>query len=221
MLLRRLFEGLFERGVVMVATSNTAPDRLYEGGLQRERFLPFIDILKARLDTVDLGDGTDWRRIRVAGQQVFFVPHDETARAAMAAMFRLLTDGADARPATIEFKGRSIGIARAAEGVAWCRFDELCERPLGAGDYLALAGAYHTLLLENVPIMTDDDRNEAQRFVALIDALYEHKTLLVMSAAAAPDALCRARDVAFAYRRTASRLVEMQTAEYRARHHRR
>jgi cell division protein ZapE len=221
MLLGRLFAALFERGVVVVATSNWPPDRLYEGGLQRDRFLPFIALLERRLETVDLGDGTDWRRIRVAGHPVYFVPHDEAARRALDETFRLLTDGATPAAETVEIRGRAVAIERAAEGVAWCGFDTLCRRELGPADYLAIAGRYHVLLLENVPVMADDDRNEALRFVALIDALYEHRTLLVMSAAAEPDGLCRAREVAFAFRRTASRLVEMRSAAYLAGHHRR
>jgi cell division protein ZapE len=221
MLLGRLFGQLFARGVTLVATSNWPPERLYEGGLQRDRFLPFIALLERRLERVDLGEGTDWRRIRVAGHPVYFVPHDAAARAAMAETFRLLTDGARPAPDSIEIKGRAIVIERAAEGVAWCGFEALCRRPLGASDYLAIAGRYHALLLEDVPVLTDDDRNEALRFVALIDALYEHRTLLVVSAAAEPDALCRARDVAFAFRRTASRLVDMRSAAYLAGHHQR
>ncbi len=221
MLLGRLFEALFARGVTAVATSNWPPERLYEGGLQRDRFLPFIDQLRERLDVVDMGTGPDWRRVRVAGQPVYFVPHDGKAVAALAETFRLLTDGAEPKPDAIEIGGRTIRIERAAEGVAWTKFDALCRTALGASDYLALAGRYHALLLENTPILTDEDRNETLRFVALIDALYEHKTLLAMSAAAEPDALCRARDVAFRFRRTASRLVEMRSATYRARQHRR
>ncbi|MEX1109378.1 MAG: cell division protein ZapE [Dongiaceae bacterium] len=221
MLLGRLFEALIGRGVVIVATSNWAPYRLYEGGLQRDRFLPFIALIEARLDLVDLGDGTDWRRIRVAGQPVYFVPHDERAAAQLRDIFALLTDRAEPRAVSIGLPGRVLSVPRAAEGVAWFGFDALCRRNLGAADYLALAANFHTLLLEDVPVMGDDERNEALRFTALIDALYEHKTLLVMSAAAEPDGLCRARDVAVAYRRTASRLIEMRSAEYVARHHQR
>jgi cell division protein ZapE len=221
MLLGRLVEALMDRGVTIVATSNWAPKRLYEGGLQRDRFLPCIALLEQRLDVIDLGDGTDWRRIRVQGQPVYFVPHDARAEAGLAEIFRLLTGGGAPQPDAIENKGRTIAMARAAEGVAWSDFDALCRQPLGASDYLAIAGRYHALLLENVPVMTGDDRNEALRFVALIDALYEHRTLLAMSAAAEPDALCEARDVAFSFRRTASRLVEMRSAAYLAGQHRR
>ena len=221
MLLARLLDALFASGVTVVATSNWAPERLYEGGLQRDRFLPCIALIEQRLDIVDLGEGTDWRRIRVAGRPVYFVPHDARAEAGLTEIFRLLTGGAAAVPGSVENQGRTIAIERSAEGVAWCSFDALCRQPLGAADYLAIAGRYHALLLENVPIMTDDDRNEALRFVALIDALYEHRTLLAMSAAADPDALCRAREVAFAFRRTASRLVEMRSAAYLAGQHRR
>ncbi len=221
MLLSRLFEALFANGVTVVATSNWPPDRLYEGGLQRDRFLPFIALIERRLDIVNLGEGIDWRRIRVAGRPVYFVPHDARAEAGLAEIFRLLTGGAAPVAGSIENKGRTIAIERTAEGVAWCSFDALCRQPLGAADYLAIAGRYHALLLENVPVMTDDDRNEALRFVALIDALYDHRTLLAMSAAADPDALCQARDVAFTFRRTASRLVEMRSAAYLAGQYRR
>ncbi|MDZ4738184.1 MAG: cell division protein ZapE [Rhodospirillaceae bacterium] len=221
MLLGRLFEALIGRGVVIVATSNRAPQRLYEGGLQRERFLPFIALIEAHLDLVDIGRGTDWRRIRVAGQPVYFVPHDERAAAQLREIFALLTDRAEPKAVSIEFLGRVLFVPRAAEGVAWFGFDALCRQNLGAADYLALAANFHTLLLEDVPVMGDEERNEALRFVALIDALYEHRTLLVMSAEAEPDGLCRARDVAATYRRTASRLIEMRSAEYVARHHQR
>jgi cell division protein ZapE len=221
MLLGRLFEALLGHGVVIVATSNWPPQRLYEGGLQRERFVPFIALIEARLDLVDLGPGTDWRRIRVAGQPVYFVPADERAAARLRETFALLTDRARAQPVSIELEGRSLTVPRAAEGVAWFGFDALCARNLGAPDYLALAARFHTLLLENVPVMGDDDIDEALRFMALIDALYERKTLLIVSADAEPDALCRVRDVAPVFRRTASRLIEMRSSDYLARLHRR
>lgn len=221
MLLGRLFEALLGQGVVIVATSNWPPQRLYEGGLQRERFVPFIALIEARLDLIDLGPGTDWRRIRVAGQPVYFVPADERAAARLRAFFALLTDRSAAQPVSIELEGRTLTVPRAAEGVAWFGFDALCARNLGAPDYLALAAHFHTLLLENVPVMGDDDIDEALRFVALIDALYERKTLLIVSAEAEPDALCRVREVAVAFRRTASRLIEMRSADYLARLHRR
>lgn len=219
MLLGRLFEGLFERGVVVVATSNAAPDELYAGGLQRDRFLPFVDLLKRRLDVLELDGGTDYRMARLADLEVYYVPLGPAADAALETAFARLTEGAEVIPTTLAVQGRSIRVPRAARGVAWFSFDELCRKPLGPSDYLAIATHFHTVFVAGVPRLTPELHNEARRFVTLIDALYEHRAAVVMSAAAMPDELCSDGKAAFEFRRAASRLAEMRSSEYRLRPH--
>jgi cell division protein ZapE len=214
MILGRLFAAMFDRGVVVVATSNTAPDDLYAGGLQRDRFLPFIDVLKARLDILMLDGGTDYRLDRLKGRPVYHVPLGAAATAALDRAFGDLTDGAAGRAETLHVQGRNLEVPRAARGVARFAFAELCERPLGAADYLALARHYHTLIVDGIPCLGAEQRNEARRFITLIDALYDNRTNLVCAAAASPDALYTGRHHEAEFRRTASRLIEMQAEDY-------
>ena len=220
MVLGRLFESLFERGVVVVATSNFEPDRLYEKGLQRDRFLPFIDLLKQRLDLLDLGRGTDYRLDRLRGMTVYHAPLNGTSAAALDEAFRQLTEGAEVAPESVTVKGRQVTAEAAARGVARFSFAELCARPLGAEDYLALAKRFHTLVLEGVPKLSGDKRNEARRFMNLVDALYEHRVNLILSAEAPPQELYPEGDGAFEFERTVSRLMEMQAEDYIASPHR-
>jgi cell division protein ZapE len=219
MLLGRLFEALFERGVVVVATSNWAPDELYQGGLQRERFLPFIDLIKERLDILQLDGGTDYRLLRMRDRQIYFTPLGADATAALEESFRLLTDGARGDPMTLVVQGRELTLSRVAKGAAFLDFDALCRRPLGAADYLALAVHLHSLVLDGVPDLGPDLVNETRRFMTLVDALYEHRTLLVMAAACPLEALHRDGPVAVEFERTRSRLVEMQSDAYRRGQH--
>jgi cell division protein ZapE len=219
MLLGRLFAALFDLGVVVVATSNLAPDDLYAGGLQRERFLPFIALLKERLDILELDGLVDYRLARLKDMRVYHQPLDAAAATALDEAFAQLTDGAAGAPATLMVQGRRLAVPRAAKGVARFRFAELCERPLGAADYIAIATHFHTLILAEIPQMSRAERNEARRFMTLIDALYEHKVNLICSAAAVPDALYAEGDGAFEFQRTASRLMEMQSRDYLARPH--
>jgi cell division protein ZapE len=219
MLLGRLFEALFERGVVVVATSNWPPDELYAGGLQRERFLPFIDLIKERLDLLQLDGGPDYRLLRMRDRRIYFTPLGAAATAALEESFRLLTDGARAEPAILAVQGRELTLPRVAKGAAFLDFDALCRRPLGAADYLALAVHLHSLVLDGVPELGPDLVNETRRFMTLVDALYEHRTLLVMAAASPLDDLHRDGPVAFEFERTRSRLVEMQSDAYRRGHH--
>ncbi|MCZ4282436.1 cell division protein ZapE [Kiloniella laminariae] len=214
MILARLFESLFEHGVVVVATSNWPPDRLYENGLQRENFLPFIDVLKARLDILQLDSGVDYRLERMRNLPVYHTPPGEEVNKALDAAFEALTEGAQAVEEIIPVKGRQLVIRRAARKVALCGFEELCGAALGAGDYLAIAGRYHTLVLSDVPVLGPENRDRARRFMSLIDALYEHRCNLVMSAEAEPEALYPSGDGAFEFERTASRLQEMRSQEY-------
>ena len=214
MILARLFEALFEEGVVVVATSNTHPDNLYAGGLQRDRFLPFIDILKTRIDIVKLEAQRDYRRDRLADMGVYYTLLGVEADAALDQVFAALTDDAVGEPDKVPVMGRVVRVPAAAKGVARFPFADLCEKPLGAPDYLAIAKAYHTIILANVPLLPPAKRNEAKRMVTLIDALYEAKVNIIVSAAAEPDELCTEGDTAAAFERTASRLIEMQSEDY-------
>ncbi|GHD39215.1 cell division protein ZapE [Thalassobaculum fulvum] len=220
MILARLFTALFERGVVVVTTSNRPPDDLYKGGLHRDRFLPFIELLKERLDVVDLGDGTDYRRDRLVGETLFFTPADAAARAALDRLFAELTGGAEPEPDSVVVHGRELEVAHAAKGVARFGFEELCARPLGPADFLALARRYRAVLIDDVPLMTDAIRDRARRFMLLIDSLYERRVTLVCSAAAEAEKLYAGSDWGFEFDRTVSRLMEMRSADYFAEPHR-
>jgi cell division protein ZapE len=219
MILGRLFEQLFERGVVIVATSNTPPDRLYEGGLNRQLFLPFIAEIKQRLDVVELDGPVDFRLHRISGLDVYLWPLGPAADAAMNSAWLKLTDRAEGAPVNLTVLGRSVRVPQAARGVARFSFEDLCCRPLAGADYLAIAHAFHTVLLDHIPRLTADQRNEARRFVLLIDTLYDEGVKLICSAAAPPEELYTAGDGADAFRRTVSRLHEMQSEEYLKRGH--
>ena len=213
-ILGRLFTQLFDLGVIVVATSNIAPDRLYEGGLNRQRFLPFIELVKERMDVVHLDSANDYRLDRMMGLPVYYTPLGSEARASLDRAFRQLTDLDHGHPTTLALKGRAVEVPQAAHGVARFSFEELCARPLGAADYIKIAQSFHTVLVDDVPLMGPERRNEAKRFVTLVDALYEAKTKLILSAAAEPSALYREGDGAFAFERTVSRLMEMQSRDY-------
>ncbi|MBO6763579.1 cell division protein ZapE [Maricaulis sp.] len=216
MILGRLFEHLFAEGVVIVATSNRHPDDLYRDGINRQLFLPFIDLLKDRLDVMELDGGVDHRLRQLEAAPVYYCPLGADADHAMDMAWERLTSGATPQRCTLDVQGRELVVEREVAGVARFTFPELCARPLGAGDYLAIAGRFHTVLLDRVPKLSPDKRNEAKRFVTLIDALYEARTKLVMSADAEPDDLYPSGDGAFEFERTASRLMEMRTHEYLA-----
>jgi cell division protein ZapE len=214
MILARLFEDLFERGVTVVATSNRAPNDLYKDGINRVLFLPFIEQLKAQCDVHELVTSRDYRLDRLTEAPVWYDPLGPDATKALDNAWQRLTLGAEPQSCTLTIKGRKLPVTREAAGVARFSFAELCEKPLGASDYLAIAATFHTVLLDDVPLLTPDRRNEAARFVALIDALYEAKVKLVASAAAEPDALYPDGDGSFEFQRTASRLHEMRSVEY-------
>jgi cell division protein ZapE len=216
MILGRLFTALLEAGVVIVATSNVEPSKLYEGGLNRALFEPFIDLLQERVDTVRLAARTDFRLEKLAGSPVWHVPADARADAALDAVFFTLSGVEQGRPQKIDVKGHELVIPQAGRGVARARFDDLCGKPYGAADFIAVAQRYHTLLLDAVPVMTIERRNEAKRFITLIDALYDHHVKLIASAQAEPFSLYSADSgrEAFEFDRTASRLIEMRSDAY-------
>lgn len=219
MIVGRLFQGLLDQGVVVVTTSNRHPSDLYKDGLQRDRFLPFIKLLEAQLDILELNSERDYRLGRKRGMQVFHTPLGPQAEADLDACFARLTGGQPAKPDEVVVLGRTVPVPAAADGVARFTFEDLCGRPLGPADYLELATLFHTIMISGVPILSPERRDVAKRFVTLIDAMYEHKCLLVCSAAAVPEALYPTGDGAFEFQRTVSRLQEMQSADYIAREH--
>jgi cell division protein ZapE len=218
MILGRLFTALFEAGVVVVATSNVAPDDLYKDGLNRALFLPFIALLRQRLDIVELDARTDYRLEKLARSPVYYTPLSPKADGALDASFLALTGDERGEPVEIELLGRRLHVPQAASGVARFDFDELCRRPLGSADYLEVADRFHTVLIDRIPVMSASERNEAKRFIILVDALYDMRVKLVVSAAAEPDRLFAGADgaEAFEFARAASRLVEMRSADYLA-----
>jgi len=214
MILGRLFQALFERGVVVVATSNIAPDDLFKGQPGRDAFLPFIALIKQRLDVVLMDDGRDFRRERLRGMRTWLVPADARADQELDRAFAELTGGADGKSDTLWVMGRKFVVPMAAEGVARFDFETLCGAAVGAGDYLALATRYHTLILDGIPRLSPDNYDKARRFIVLIDMLYDHRVKLIASADAQPDQLYQRGENARMFERTASRLDEMQSKDW-------
>ncbi len=215
MILSRLFTLLFQKGVVVVTTSNRAPKDLYQGGLQREQFEQFIELAEAHLDIVRIDGPLDYRLQQLkAFEQVYYPSVGEEACEFLYDAYCALTQSAESRPTVVEVQGRNVVLEKTASGVAWVSFAELCERPLGAGDYLEIAALFHTLIMQDIPILSPEKRNEAKRFVTLIDTLYEHKVKLICSAQAPAEALYPAGDGSFEFQRTVSRLMEMQSERY-------
>lgn len=214
MIVGRLFEALFNAGVSVVTTSNRAPTDLYKNGLNRQLFLPFIEMLGKQLVIHHLTSPNDYRQHRLAGGKVYFTPHGPEAEAALAAIWRDLTSNQNPQPLDITVKGRKVRLPGFHGGVGRANFADLCATPLGPGDYLALADALRVLILENIPRLSRAKANEAKRFVTLIDALYEAKVRLICSAAAEPEHLYTQGDGSFEFERTASRLREMQSADW-------
>ncbi len=213
MIVGRLFEKLFAAGVTIVTTSNRTPDELYKDGLNRNLFLPFIALLKDRMTVQELASPNDHRQNRLAGGEVYFTPVTPAARAAMKAVWDDLTGG-QAAPLTLTVKGRSVVIPAFRNGVARATFHDLCGQALGPADYLALAGAVRVLLIDDIPELGRSNFNEAKRFVTLIDALYEARVRVIASAAQKPEMLYIEGEGSFEFERTASRLREMQSADW-------
>lgn len=214
MILGRLFTAIFDHGVSVVITSNWEPDRLYEGGLQRDRFLNFIELIKKRMDVICLDGETDYRARKLREMSVYFAPLGATSTTRADSLFTSLTGEEEPYSDLVSVKGRTIEVPIAAKGVARFSFAHLCERPLGAEDYIAIAKRYHTVFLENVPRLGYDRRNEAKRLMTLVDVLYDHHRNLVITAEENPGELYTGSDHAFEFQRTISRLMEMQTPEY-------
>jgi cell division protein ZapE len=224
MILARLFSEFFARKVVVVSTSNRAPEALYEGGLNRQLFMPFIDLIRQKLDVLQLNGPTDYRLDRLGGAPVYYSPADDAATKALSTTFYHLTDHevgdrAAVGPEEIEVQGRKLFIPIASRGVAVFSFKRLCESPLGAADYLAIAWRYHTVIIVGIPKLGPEKRNEAKRFVTLIDALYENNVKLLCSAAARPEELYEEGHGHFEFQRTVSRLQEMQSHDYLSKGH--
>jgi cell division protein ZapE len=221
MLLGRLFAALFAHGVVVVATSNVDPDNLYKDGLNRALFLPFLDLLRQHMEVVRLEARTDFRLEKLRDSSVYCVPADDRARAALQQAFESLTGRPHGSPTTLRVLGHPIAVPEAAANVARFSFTDLCDKPLGATDFLAVARAFHTIVLDDIPVIQANQRNEAKRFINLIDALYDRHVKLIASAAAEPQDLYlgQGNREAFEFERTASRLIEMRSPEYLAMPH--
>ena len=225
MILSRLFAKLIDRGVAVVATSNRPPADLYQDGLNRELFLPFIALVEQRMSVVPVDGSTDYRLDRLAGVRVWHVPNGPAATAALSQAFFQLTDYPVEDRSKVPAEelavggGRTLHVPKSLKGVAVFSFKRLCGEARGAADYLAIAQRFHSVILVGIPVMTREMRNEAARFVTLIDALYEHRVKLLAAADAEPAGLYPAGDGSFEFARTVSRLMEMRSAEYLAEGH--
>jgi cell division protein ZapE len=225
MILSRLFGKLLEQGVRVVTTSNRPPRDLYKGGLNRELFIPFIELIEQRMLVVEVNGPTDYRLDRLTGVEVWHVPNGPEATADLSRAFFQLTDYPVEDRAKVPSEqlgvggGRTIHVPKSLKGVAVFSFRRLCGEARGAADYLAIARRYHTVIVVGIPVMTREMRNEAARFVTLIDALYEHRVKLLAAADAEPAGLYPAGDGSFEFQRTVSRLEEMRSADYLAEGH--
>lgn len=217
MIIGGLFEALFDQGVTIIATSNYRPDDLYKDGLQRARFLPFIDLIKQNLEVVRLDSPTDYRLRTLSEKGMWFYPLTDQSWQAMDNLFASLTDDAPAPPTTIQIDGRDLPIDRADQRCAWISFATLCRENRGASDYLALGHVFRIIFVDEVPRLSEDNRNEARRFMTLVDTLYDAGRVLVVRAAATPEHLYDGHANAFEWQRTVSRLLEMQSPDWLAR----
>ncbi len=220
MILGSLMEKLFARGVSLVATSNIVPDRLYENGLQRERFLPAIAVLKAHVDVLNVDGGTDYRLRTLEQAELYHCPLDASADATLAQSFAALTPVPASDNVALEVEGRTITARKVADGVAWFDFAALCDGPRSQNDYIELACEYHTVLLSNIPALHKGIDDQVRRFINLVDEFYDRNVKLVISAEKPLESLYSGGRLTFEFQRTQSRLLEMQSHEYLAREHR-
>jgi cell division protein ZapE len=214
MIIGRLFEALEQRGVCFVTTSNLAPDQLYRDGLNRQLFLPFIAKLNSALDVVCLANGTDYRLGRMASRKTYLTPLGKKTVAEIEAIWNDLTDNSEGKAQDIDILGRKLHVPRSAHSCARFTFGELCEQPLAAPDYLALAKTFRTVIIENIPILKATQRNETKRFILMIDTFYDMKTRVIISAQAPAPTLCITGQYKFEFQRIASRLQEMQSTDW-------
>lgn len=219
MLLGGLLEALFRRGVTLVATSNEAPDQLYRDGLQRQRFVPAIELLKRRTRVVHVDGGVDYRMRYLDHAEIWHCGLGPEADAILNRHFEHLAPEEGSQGTTIEIEGRQIAVIRRADGVVWFDFDAICRGPRSALDYIEVARQFQTVLISNIPVLDDADNDPARRFITLVDELYDRNVRLVASAAALPDSLYRGTRLVAPFQRTASRLVEMQSRAYLSREH--
>lgn len=220
MILGRLMEELFSRGVTLVATSNIIPDRLYENGLQRARFLPAIALLNQYTDIVNVDSGIDYRLRALEKAEIFHFPLDAEAELSLQESFDSLAPEPGIKGQPIEIEGRMIQSLQVADDVLWCEFSALCDGPRSQNDYIELARIYHAVLISNVPVMVGSKDDQARRFINLIDEFYDRNVKVIMSAAADIPYLYEGSNLAFEFQRTKSRLLEMQSHDYLARPHR-
>ncbi len=219
MIIKRLFSVLFENGVVIAITSNTAPHDLYANGLNRDQFIPFIDLLESNLEIIHLSGLTDFRLLRLQRAPVYFSPLGHCTDAGLDAAFNSLTQGWASEQDLIRINGRRLSVPASACGVARFNFEQLCGEPLGTGDYVEVARRYHTVILADIPYFSAAQRDQASRFIRLIDILYEHRVNLICGAAKEPRELCASDINLSAFTRTASRLSEMRSKRYLAASH--
>jgi cell division protein ZapE len=220
MILAGLFDGLFRRGVTLVATSNLAPQDLYKDGLQRQRFLPAIELIRTHVDVIHLDGGVDFRLRQLEQAPTYLDANDPDTPAALQLRFAALAGAGAAGPATLSIEDRALHAVATGPGMAWFEFAELCDGPRSQNDYIELARLYHTIFVANIPIFDGYNENAARRFIMLIDELYDRSVKIVVSAAAMPAALYHGERLRFEFERAASRLIEMQTQHYLAGQHR-
>ncbi|MBL4744563.1 MAG: AFG1 family ATPase [Cycloclasticus sp.] len=219
MLLGRLFEALFKRGICLIATSNIEPDGLYKGGLQRARFLPAIEALKQHCDVLKLDSGTDYRLRELEQAEIYHWPLDKEADKVLLTLYEHMTANDVELPSTLEIEGRDVTVRQCAEGVVWFDYKTICNIPRGAADYIEVSRLFHTVLVSNVNVMDDMNNDLANRFINLVDELYAHNVKLIISADVPAEKLYQGTKLAFQFERTVSRLLEMQSHEYLERPH--
>jgi len=219
MILGGLLRALFERGVTLIATSNNHPDDLYKDGLQRDRFVPSIELLKQNTEVVELTGGTDYRLQFLDRADTFFNPLDDRAQQGLEHNFRSIAAEAGRRGIALEISGRAVPTARLAHGVAWFEFGVICGGPRSQEDYLEIARCFHSVLIANVPILSEQENDQTRRLINLVDVLYDRNVNLIVSAATEPQHLYTGTQLAQEFRRTVSRLIEMQSRDYLARRH--